>query len=155
LYLSGAQVVLLESQMPFTLPANQWLVFLLFYFESILLETPVLLLGLSRRHSLGVRLFAGIWLTACTYPVVFFVIPALVDQRQADTNEHQSNGTYLAMAETFAPVAECLLFWLAFGWGAAPGRTVTVRDYAVIVLANLTSFLVGLMLEPLLWNSTP
>ena len=34
-------------------------------------------------------------------------------------------------------MAECLLFWLAFG------KEVTWRDFAVIVVANLASFLAG------------
>jgi hypothetical protein len=86
-------------------------------------ETPVLLVGLSRRHPVRHRLFAGFWLTACTYPVVWLVLPPLFSERWL----------YLFVAETFAPVAECVLFGLAFG-------KPSVRDLAVIVLANLLSF---------------
>jgi hypothetical protein len=43
-----------------------------------------------------VRLFAGAWLTACTYPVVWLVLPPLFEERSL----------YLLAAETFAPVAE-------------------------------------------------
>ena len=43
---------------------------------------------------------------------------------------------YLLVAETFAPVAECILFWLAFGeksdsWGSF------LRDMTAVVIANL------------------
>jgi hypothetical protein len=44
---------------------------------------------------------------------------------------------YIVIAETFAPVAECLLFWLAFG------KETRWRDFAVIIVANLASFLLG------------
>jgi len=48
-----------------------------------------------------------------------------------------SRAFYLLIAEVFAPVAECLLFWLAFG------KEAKWRDFAVIVIANVASFLVG------------
>ena len=79
------------------------------------------------------RLFAGVWLTSCTYPIVGIVLPALFDNRVL----------YLAVAETFAPVAECVLFWLAFGNRAEWGRPSMWRDFAAIVTANLASFLIG------------
>ena len=44
---------------------------------------------------------------------------------------------FLSVAETFAPLAECALFWLAFG------KEATWRDFVVIVIANLASFLMG------------
>src|SRR5271165_6291391 len=86
----------------------QTLRFLIFgYLFSIAIETPVLLVGLSRRHPLGRRLFAGVWLTLCTYPIVVVVLPELFDMN----NERP---LYLLVAETFAPVAECALFAVAF-----------------------------------------
>jgi hypothetical protein len=48
-----------------------------------------------------------------------------------------SRAFLLLIAETFAPVAECLLFWLAFG------EETKWRDFGVIVIANLASFLLG------------
>jgi hypothetical protein len=103
------------------------------YLVTILVETPVLLLGLSARHSVGRRLFAGAWLTACTYPVVWLVLPPLLG----------TGWVYITVAETFAPVAECLLFLAAFGTG---GRGATVRDLVTITAANLLSFGVGELL---------
>ena len=38
------------------------------YLLTILIETPILLVGLSKRHPIKRRLLAGLWLTACTYP---------------------------------------------------------------------------------------
>ena len=96
------------------------------YLFTVSIEAPVLLVGLSRTHPIKHRLFAGFWLTACTYPVVWLVLPPLFEQRWA----------YLTVAEIFAPAAECLLFWLAFG-KASP------RDLAAIVVANLLSFGLG------------
>jgi hypothetical protein len=87
------------------------------------------------------RLFAGLWLTACTYPVVVLVLPPLF--------ENSSRAVYLAVAETFAPVAECALFYLAFGGKGGDG--VTWRDIGAIVFANLLSFLAGEVLGAYGW----
>ena len=116
--------------------------FLLFgYVLTVAVETPVLVLFLSKRHALRRRLFAGLWLTACTYSVVVLVLPPLF----ADS----SRALYLLAAETFAPAAECLLFYLAFGRKGGDG--VTWRDLAAIVAANLLSFLVGEALTAYGW----
>ncbi|MGE3808929.1 MAG: hypothetical protein AB7K24_30055, partial [Gemmataceae bacterium] len=76
------------------------------YLFTIVVETPILLLCLATRHSLSRILFAGLWLTACTYPIVVLVLPLIFDPTYERT-------TYLLVAETFAPLAECLLFWAA------------------------------------------
>lgn len=110
------------------------------YLFTVAVETPVLVLFLSKRHTLRRRLFAGLWLTACTYPVVVLVLPPLF----ADT----SRALYLAVAETFAPAAECALFYFAFG---ADGERSTWRDFAAIVAANLLSFLAGEALSAYGW----
>ena len=115
-------------------PAELWRFLPLGYLLTILIETPILVLGLSGRHPLKRRLAAGIWLTACTYPIVVLVLPLLL--------ENASRITYLIVAETFAPVAECALFWLAFGDREAPITSI-VRDFVVIVVANLVSFAIG------------
>lgn len=96
-------------------------------------ETAVLMIGLSRRHSLKRRLFAGAWLTACTYPIVWLVLPGLFADRWV----------YLLVAETFAPVAECVLFWFAFVRVAPRNPRATIRDLSAVVLPNLASFAVG------------
>jgi hypothetical protein len=103
------------------------------YTLTVTIETAVLLVGLSRRHAVRARLFAGVWLTACTYPVVWLVLPALFESRTA----------YLVVAEVFAPAAECVLFWFAFVRPLPPDRRATVRDMLAIVLANLASFGAG------------
>jgi hypothetical protein len=105
------------------------------YLFSICVETPVLLLCLSRRHPLRHRLYAGIWLTACTYPIVVLVMyPWLMPTSEA---------LYLWVAETFAPGAECLLFWLAFGKREELGTDSFKCDMLAVVLANLASFGLG------------
>ena len=111
------------------------------YLFTVAVETPVLVLFLSKHHTLKRRLFAGLWLTACTYPVVVLVLPPLF----ADT----SHALYLAVAETFAPAAECALFYFAFGGKGSVGTTW--RDYAAITAANLLSFLVGEALSAYGW----
>ena len=110
-------------------PSELWRFFPLGYLFSILIETPVLLIGLSKRHPIKHRLFAGIWLTACTYPIVVLVLPLAL--------ANVSRAKYLVVAETFAPVAECILFWLAYGDREQIGKASMWRDFGAIVLANL------------------
>ena len=110
-------------------PLELWRFLPLGYLFTIAIETPVLFFGLSHHHSKRQRIAAGIWLTACTYPIVTLVLPLLF--------ENYSRAAYLVVAETFAPVVECILFWLAFG------KRTTWRDLGVIVLANLASFVAG------------
>ena len=113
------------------------------YLLTILIETPVLLIGLSSRHPIKRRLLAGLWLTACTYPIVVLVLPLLF--RDA------SRLAYLAVAETFAPVAECVLFWLAYGNSETFGKGSMWRDFGAITIANLASFLGGEILNAYAW----
>ena len=110
-------------------PWELWHFFPLGYLFTIAIETPVLFFGLSAHHSKLRRIGAGVWLTACTYPIVILVLPLIMI--------NQSRSVFLLVAETFAPVAECVLFWLAFG------KDATWRDFAVIVIANLASFGLG------------
>jgi len=124
-------------------PTELWRFLPLGYLLSILIETPVLLVGLSARHPLRRRLFAGIWLTACTYPIVTLVLPLLF--------VNQSRMIYLIVAETFAPVAECVLFWLAFGKESEVATGSLWRDFAAIVVANLASFAGGEILNAYHW----
>ena len=116
-------------------PLQLWRFLPLGYLLTIAIETPILFFALSPHHPKRHRLIAGLWLTACTYPIVTLVLPLLL--------ENYSRGVYLLVAETFAPVAECLLFWLAFGSGAELGRRSMWRDFAAIVAANLASFVAG------------
>ena len=113
------------------------------YLLSILIETPILLIGLSARHSLRRKLFAGVWLTACTYPIVVLVMPIAL--------ANVSRAIYLMLAETFAPVAECGLFWLAFDRQAGVDRASIWRDFTAIIIANLASFLGGEVLNAYGW----
>jgi hypothetical protein len=117
-----------------------WRFFPIGYLVTIAIETPILLLGLSSKHNLRRRLLAGIWLTACTYPIVTLVLPIVFI--------NHSRALFLLVAEIFAPVAECLLFWMAFG---QKGDRSIWRDFAVIVVANLASFGVGEILNAWEW----
>jgi hypothetical protein len=124
-------------------PNELWRFLPLGYLFTILIETPVLLLGLSKRHSIKRRILAGVWLTACTYPIVVLVMPLMF----ANT----SRATYLAVAETFAPVAECTLFWLAYGKSEEVGKRSMCQDFATIVAANLASFIGGEIVNAYGW----
>jgi hypothetical protein len=116
-------------------PLELWRFLPLGYLFTVAIETPILFFALSPRHPKRRRILAGLWLTACTYPIVTLVLPLLM--------ENYSRATFLLVAETFAPVAECVLFWLAFGSAAEVGRRSMWRDFGAIVLANLASFLLG------------
>lgn len=116
-------------------PLELWRFLPLGYLFTIAIETPILFFGLSPRHPKSRRVLAGFWLTACTYPIVTLVLPLLL--------ENHSRAVYLLVAEIFAPVAECALFWLAFGTATEAGKRSIWRDFGAIVLANLASFLLG------------
>lgn len=127
-----------------SLPISELWYFLPFgYLLTILVETPILILGLPRIVTITQRIRCGIWLTACTYPIVILVLPAIFLD--------SSRTIYLAVAETFAPAAECLLFWLAFR--STPGFTSTgwIRSFFVITLANLASFGFGEIMHSYGW----
>ncbi len=124
-------------------PSELWHFLLPGYLLTILIETPILCVGLSCRHPLRRKLLAGIWLTACTYPIVTLVLPLLLNS--------SSRKVYLVIAETFAPVGECLLFWLAFGTRAELGKPSMWRDFITIILANLASFGLGEVLNAWGW----
>jgi hypothetical protein len=120
-------------------PSELWRFFIPGYLFTILIETPILLVGLSPRHPIKRRVFAGVWLTACTYPIVVLVLPLFFGAG--------SRASYLIVAETFAPVAECVLFWLAYGEREAIGKASMWRDFTAIVVANLASFIGGEILN--------
>jgi hypothetical protein len=60
-------------------PRDLWSFLPLGFLITVLIETPILLIGLSPRHSLRRRLAAGVWLTACSYPVVILVFPLIFE----------------------------------------------------------------------------
>ena len=124
-------------------PNELWRFLPIGYLLTILIETPILVIGLSRRHSLRRKLLAGVWLTACTYPIVTLVLPLLFRPEQ--------RALYLLVAETFAPVAECVLFWLAFGKRHKGETSSMRRDFIAIILANLASFGAGEILNAWGW----
>jgi hypothetical protein len=127
-----------------SLPMRDLFYFLPFgYLFTILIETPILLIGLPRPVTLKQRLWCGVWLTACTYPIVILVLPALFYD--------ESRAAYLFVAETFAPVGECLLFWLAFRSKITLTSTQWVQAMAAIVLANLASFGLGEVVNYYAW----
>ncbi len=120
-----------------------WLFLPFGYLFTILIETPVLLLGLSPKVSLKQKLLCGIWLTACTYPIVVLVLPSIFFD--------QSRALYLLVAEVFAPVAECVIFWLAFRSRDLLSGGDWFRCFAAIVVANLASFGFGEIMNHYGW----
>lgn len=112
-----------------------WFLLVAGYCLTILIEIPILCLGLSAKYSLRERVVSGVWLTAFTYPCVVLVFPAVLSL--AGINSHS---VYLLIAETYAPLAEILLFRYL---QRQPVWRRPDRDAAVILLANLCSFLAG------------
>jgi len=126
------------------LPISELWYFLPFgYLFTILIETPVLLVGLSSKVSFKQKLWCGVWLTACTYPIVILVLPAIFFG--------QSRALYLFVAETFAPVGECFLFWLAFRGKNLLDPGDWMRCMIAIILANLASFGFGEIMNHYGW----
>lgn len=113
---------------------NPWYFLPIGYLFTIAIETPILCVGLSNQHPLTRRSGAGIWLTACTYPIVVLVIPQFISMQ-----EHYA--AYLLVAEIVAHFGECALFFVAFQPLKHP-----VRDMVAVFGANLVSCLAGLLL---------
>ena len=107
------------------------------YLITVAIEAAVLWPGLARHHGGRTRLSATLLLTAATYPIVFWTLPAVM--------AGATRGAFLVVAETFAPVAEVLLFRLLTGPRATP------RDAVAIVAANLLSFGLGGLIAERLW----
>ena len=105
------------------------------YLITILIETPILLFGLSPKLSIKQKLLCGIWLTACTYPIVVLVLPTVFYGSE--------RWLYLLVAEIFAPVAECLILWIAFRGKSLLDSKDWIRCWTTIVIANLLSFGIG------------
>ncbi len=113
------------------------------YLITVSVETPVLCLMLSRQHPMKRRIFAGIWLTTCSYPVIALILPPLFDPEQYLQ--------YVITAEIFAPASECFLFWFAYlrktsGHGEADGQPSIRKDMIAIVVANALSCGLGFLL---------
>jgi hypothetical protein len=119
-----------------SLPLRDLWTFLPFgYLFTIAIETPLLIFGLSPKVTFRQKLLCGAWLSACTYPIVVLVLPAIFFG--------QSRALYLSIAETFAPVGECFLFWLAFRGSELLNQRDWLRCMVAIILANLASFGIG------------
>jgi hypothetical protein len=99
------------------------------YLLTVAIEAPILLAGLEARHRWSRRIAAGLWLTAVTYPIVVVALPLLLWPRL-------SYVAYVAVAEGFAIVVECMLFARVFGG--------TRRDLWVVAAANVASASAGL-----------
>src|SRR5262245_42243392 len=131
------EVDFVQSQ---NLPVSElWLFLPVGYLITILVETPILLIGLSPKVTFKQKLLCGVWLTACTYPIVVLVLPTLM--------QGFPRWEYLSIAEIFAPVAECMLFWLAFRVKNLLETSDWVRCFVAIVIANLASFGMGEILN--------
>ena len=114
-----------------------WIFLPIGYLLTIAIETPILCLGLSPEHPLSRRLLAGVWLTACTYPIVVLVVPVWFDISE-------ERGMYLLVAESVAHFGECALFYVTFAPLKQPWR-----DMAAVFGANLASFAIGELLNKL------
>lgn len=103
---------------------------------TIAIEMLVLCLLLSARHDRRVRVFAGCWLSACTLPVVWLVVPQVFP---AGT----PRAWILLVAESLALAMEWGLFSRAFTHPLPADPRATRRDLVAIAVANLASFALG------------
>ncbi|MBZ0188331.1 MAG: hypothetical protein K8F91_18925, partial [Candidatus Obscuribacterales bacterium] len=55
--------------------------------------------------------------------------------------------TYILIAESFAPIFECFLFWLVYYKFKGADKSGLLRDMSTIVIANFFSYGMGLVLE--------
>jgi hypothetical protein len=119
-----------------------WKFFPIGYLTTITIETLVLIPLLSPKLSLKQKVLCGVWLTACTYPIVVLVLPNLLGSISC---------LYLWVAELFAHFGECVIFWLAF-MGREDFETKDwLRCFAAILLANFASFSIGELLNSVRW----
>ncbi len=122
----------LSMQSPST--DNLWRFLPFGYLLTVIIESPFLWAFLPKLTFVQ-RFLCGLWLTACTYPIVVLVLPTLMQE--------YSRGAYLLVAEIFAPVAECVVFWFAF----RGRKDFKARDWQIsfvtITIANLASFAAG------------
>lgn len=112
-----------------------WLLLICGYLLTILIEIPILILGLPRKFAVKDTIVNGLLLTAITYPVVVLVLPAIFTGMGVENRV-----LFLAVAESFAPITEVLFFRYLID---QPLAARLDREAAVIVVANLTSFLLG------------
>jgi hypothetical protein len=124
-------------------PDYLWYFLPIGYLTTILIETAILIFLLTPKLSLKQKILCGIWLTACTYPIVVLVLPPLLME--------YSRALYLIVAETFAPAGECLFFWLAFRGDNDFARNDWIRSFVAITVANLASFGIGEILNYYRW----
>ena len=117
------------------MPDSAWLLAAT-WAATIAIETAVLAVLLSPRHDWRVRLLAGAWLSGSTLPIVGLVLPDALPVALP-------RAAVVAVAEVFAPLAECGLFWWACIRPRPPDARATFRDLAAIVVANLASFTAG------------
>lgn len=137
--------VVIPSPVPSPPPSAEflWLFLPVGYILTVAIETPFLLLLFPSKVTIRERFFCGAWLTGCTYPVVILVLaPLMIGFGRIP---------YLLVAETFAPLAECLLFWAVFRGREGLGRKDWVVASTAIVLANLASFGIGEVLNSVGW----
>lgn len=112
-----------------------WLLLICGYLLTILIEIPILILGLPTKFAVKDTIVNGLLLTAITYPVVVLVLPAIFTGMGIENRV-----LFLAVAESFAPITEVLFFRYLID---QPLAARLDREAAVIVVANLTSFLLG------------
>jgi hypothetical protein len=120
-----------------------WYFFPIGYLTTILIETPILIFGLSPKLCIKQRILSGIWLTLCTYPIVVLVLPNLLGSI--------SWTLYIVVAELFAHFGECVIFWLAFRGRVDFDTKDWLRCFMAILIANLTSFGIGEILHQFNW----
>ncbi len=109
---------------------SYWQLFLQGLVLSIAIECPILAMGLSPQHPLKHRLATGVWLTLCTYPIVFLVLPSLLYP-------------YIPY-KTFVLIAETIVITCEWGLFISVTAHYAWRDLLAILIANIASIAAGI-----------
>lgn len=121
------------SEIYFSTPPNDSISFIEYapyFLKTILLEFPLYYLFLKNIRSLKEILLMGLILNLATHPIIFLVMPPLLNTLQF------SYLNYLIIAETFAPVVEALILSLFY-------KLSWRRSLLAALTANIVSWTIG------------
>ena len=109
---------------------SAWFYLVVGYVLTVIVELPILVVGLGTEHSLRRKIAAGFWLTACTYPVVVLVyrpcsgpLPGVRDGSTFPSPSHSRRSANAVCSGGIDRLSQ--------------------RDVVAIVVANLSSFAMG------------
>lgn len=103
------------------------------------IESSILIACLRKQYAKTQLIFAGVWLTFCTYPVINLLLATLLGHTPF----------YYAISALMAPLVEFILFWIAFESDRRFFDARLLHALFAIATANIASFTCGLILHML------